>query len=180
MTIVPSGTPPWTRLNSLVHYGGDTNKENYLSRGAIDALTDVDASQFSRLAADVAALQRVMPFCTLTYLCSDSSPAAPTVESVHMQTGTTLIPYIGSSPTTGFPSLARNGNGDVSITFASSYLDPYGVSGNFSITGVIPCLISSSAGEVCYQIVSSSVVRLRAFSSAGSALVDPRVTVSIW
>lgn len=180
MTITPSGSAPWLRTNDLSHYGGDLNKENYLSRGAIDALTDVDAAQFSRLASDVAALQRVMPFCTLTFLCSDTAPAAPTVEYVHMQTGVTTIPYLGSSPTTGFPSLARNGNGDASITFASSYLDPYGVPGAFSMTSALPCLISSTAGEVSAQIVSSTVLRIRAFSTAGVALVDPRITVSVW
>lgn len=180
MTITPSGSPPWMRVNSLVHYGGDINKENYLSRGAIDALTDVDAAQFSRLAADVAALQRVMPFCTMTFLCSDSSPAAPTVEYVHMQTGNTSIAYLGSAPTTGFPSLARNDNGDVSITFASTYSDPYGVSGTFAITSAIPSLIGSTAGEVVAEVVSSTVLRIRAYSTAGVLLVNPRITVSVW
>ena len=84
MPIVPSGSTPWIRTNDLTHYGGHPEKANYLSRGAIDPLTDVDASQFSRLAADVAALQRVAPFCTMTILCNDSAPAAPTVEYVHM------------------------------------------------------------------------------------------------
>src|SRR5678815_5997449 len=137
MAIVPSGSPPWLRTNSLDHYGGNIDKQNYLSRAAIDALTDVDASQFSRLASDMAALQRVMPFCTLTLVCSDTLPAAPTIEFIHMQTGYTSSSYIGSSPPTGFPSASRNGNGDVTITFASSYLDPYSVSGSFSISSLI-------------------------------------------
>ncbi len=180
MTITPSGSPPWMRVNSLVHYGGDINKENYLSRDSIDALTDVSASQFSRLAADVAALQRVMPFCTMTFICHDSAPAAPTVEYVHMQTGNTSVSYEGNAPTTGFPSLARNGNGDVSITFASTYSDPYSVSGSFAITSAIPSLISATAGEVSAEVVSSTVLRIRSFSTAGTALVNPRITVSVW
>lgn len=179
MTTVPAGSPPWLRTNSLVHYGGDINKENYLSRGAIDSLTDVDASQFSRLAADVAALQRVMPFCTITLLCDDSTPAAPRVEFIHMQTGNTSS-YLGSAPPSGFPALSRNGNGDVSITFASSYSDPYGVSGTFAISSILPGLISTAAGEVAAEKVSSTVVRLRAFTSAGSAISNARMTVSIW
>ena len=180
MAIVPSGVPPWIRTNSLENYGGHTDKQNYLSRGAIDALTDVDASQFSRLASDVAALQRVMPFCTLTLLCSDSVPAAPTIEFVHMQTGFTAVSYVGDSAPTGFPSAARNGNGDVSITFASSYLDPYGVSGAFSIASLLPGLIHTAAGEAVAERVSDTVVRLRAFVSAGTALSNARMTLSVW
>ncbi len=179
MTITPSGSPPWMRVNSLEHYGGDVNKDNYLSRGAIDALTDVDAAQFSRLAADVAALQRVMPFCTMTFLCNDSSPAAPTVEFVHMQTGITNS-YAGDSPPSGFPSLARNSAGDVSITFASTYSDPYNISGSFSVSSALPGLISSTAGEVTAELVSATVVRVRAFSTAGAAISDARITLSVW
>ena len=179
MTITPSGNPPWMRTNDLTHYGGDVNKENYLSRGAIDALTDVDAAQFSRLAADMASLQRVMPFCVLTLLCSDSSPAAPTIEFVHMQTGISGS-YLGSSPPSGFPSASRNSNGDVSITFASTYSDPYSVSGTYAVSSAIPCLISATAGEVSAELVSDTVIRLRAFSTAGVAISDARMTVSVW
>ncbi len=177
--ITPAGSPPWLRTNTLNHYGGDVNKENYLSRGAIDATTDVDASQINRLASDTASLQRVMPFCNITLLCSDTAPAAPTIEYVSMQTGIAQN-YIGSSPVTGFPSAARNGNGDVSITFASSYLDSYGVSGNFSISHIIPTLLSTTSGKVVAERVSSTVVRLRAFDSAGVAISNARMTVSVW
>jgi hypothetical protein len=180
MAIVPSGVPPWVRTNDLTHYGGHPNKENYLSRGSIDPLTDVDASQFSRLASDVAALQRVAQFCTLTILCNDSVPAAPTVEYVHMQTGVTAISYAGDDPPDGFPSAERVSNGVVDITFDSSYTDPYNVSGAFSITHLIPGLISTSAGEAIAERVSSTVVRLRAFNSAGSAVSNARMTLSVW
>lgn len=179
MTIAPSGSPPWLRTNSLEHYGGDLNKQNYLSRGAIDALTDVDAAQFCRLASDVASLQRVMPFCTLTYTCNDSSPAPPTVSFVHMQTGISGS-YAGDTPGSGFPALSRNGNGDVSITFSSSYQDSFGVSGAFSVSSAIPSLLSATAGEVVAQLVSSTVVRVRAFSTSGTAISDAVVTISIW
>lgn len=180
MAIVPSGVPPWLRTNSIEHYGGNVDKQNYLSRGAIDALTDVDASQFSRIAADIAALQRVMPFCTLTLLCSDSVPAAPTIEYVHMQTGFTSSGYLGSSPPTGFPSAERNGNGDVTITFASSYLDPYSVSGAFSISSLLPGLIHTAAGEAVAERLTDTTVRLRAFVSAGTALSNARMSLSVW
>ncbi len=178
--IIPTGSPAWTRTNDFTHYGGDKNKENYLSRGAIDALTDVDAKQFARLTADVAALQRVAPFCTITLLCSDSVPAAPTVESVVMQTGVASLSYLGSSPPTGFPTVTRNGNGDVSITFSSSYSDSYGVTGAFSISSLYPSLLSATAGIATAERVSATVARLRAFSSAGAALSNARMSLSIW
>jgi hypothetical protein len=179
MTITPSGSPSWVRTNDLTHYGGDVNKENYLSRGAIDALTDVDASQFARLAADVAALQRVMPFCTITYVCDDVTPGSPTVEYVAMQTGISSN-YLGSTPPSGFPALTRNGNGDVSITFASTYSDVYNVSGSFSISHAIPSLLSSSSGEAISERISPVILKVRAFDSAGAALSNARVCVTVW
>lgn len=180
MTITPTGSPSWLRSNDMTHYGGNVNKENYLSRGAIDALTDVDAKQFSRLAADVAALQRVAPFLTITLVCSDSSPAAPTVEYVNMQTGISLISYIGSSPPSGFPSASRNSNGDVTITVSSSYQDAFGVSGAFAISSLLPSLLSTTAGIATAEKVSDTVFRLRAFNAAGSALSDARMSCVVW
>ncbi len=180
MPIIPTGSPPWVRTNDLTHYGGHPEKSNYLSRGAIDPLTDVDAAQFSRLASDVAALQRVAPFCNITILCNDSAPAAPTVEFVHMQTGYTASSYAGASPPTGFPSVARNGNGDATITFATDYSDPYGVVGSFVISDMIPGLIHTSAGEATAERVTDSTVRLRAFSSAGAAISNARMTLTVW
>lgn len=177
--ITPTGSPSWLRVNDFTHYGGHLNKQNYLSRGAIDALTDVDAAQFNRLTVDIAALQRVMPFCTMTLLCNDSVPAAPTIEFVNMQTGVSGS-YAGNSPPTGFPSAARNGNGDVSITFLNSYGDEFGVDGVFSISSLLPGLISSSAGVATAERVSATVARLRAFNAAGSALSNARMTLSVW
>lgn len=180
MAITPSGSPPWLRTNTLNHYGGDVNKENYLSRGAIDALTDVDASQFSRLAADAAALQRVMPFCTMTIKCDDVTPGPPTIEYINMQTGVASVSYVGNAAPSGFPSASRLGNGAVLITFASSYSDPYGVSGAFSISSLLPGLISASAGDATAERASATTVNLRAFNSAGTAISGARMTLSVW
>lgn len=180
MAITPSGSPPWLRTNNLTHYGGDVNKANYLSRGAIDALTDVDASQFSRLSADVAALQRVMPFCTMTLLCDDSTPGPPTIEYINMQTGIASVSYVGNSPPSGFPSAARNSNGNVLITFASSYSDPYSVNGAFSISSLMPGLISATAGTATAERASATTVNLRAFNSAGTAISNARMSLSVW
>lgn len=178
--ITPAGKPSWLRTNDLTHYGGDINKQNYLSRGAIDALTDVDAAQFSRMASDTAALQRVMPFCSMTLLCHDSvAPTDPTVEFINMQIGNTGT-YLGNAPPSGFPTVTRNGTGDVSITFSATYSDPYNISAPYSVGAIIPALLSVTAGKVEAEKVSSSVVRLRAFDNVGTALGDVRISVVIW
>src|SRR5689334_20554830 len=119
MAIQPTGAPAWTRTASHVHYGGDVNKENYLSRGVIDATTDVGAAELCRLAADIEAIVRTLPFATITYLCNDAAPAAPTILSVYMMTGIELVSYAGGSPPTGMPSGSRTGTGHNVFTFAS-------------------------------------------------------------
>lgn len=180
MPIVPAGSPLWLRTVDFSHYGGNAEKSNYLSRGAIDALTDVDADQFARLTADAAAIARVAPFCTLTLTCSDTSPAAPSITYVHMATGVRLVSYVGSSAPTGFPSAARNGNGDVTVTFASTYADAYNVSGAFSVSHAKVSMIHTAVARAVAQVVTSTTVRLRAFDAADAALSNATMTLSVW
>lgn len=181
MPIVPAGSPLWLRTIDIAHYGGNVEKSNYLSRGAIDALTDVDAEQFARLTADAAAIARVAPFCTLTLTCADTpSTAAPTITYVHMATGVRLVSYVGSSAPTGFPSAARNGTGDVTVTFASSYSDAYGVSGAFSVSHAKVGMIHTAVARAVAQVVTSTTVRLRAFDAADAALANATMTLSVW
>ncbi len=97
-----------------------------------------------------------------------------------MQTGITSGSYLGSAAPSGFPTAARNGNGDISVTFLSSYGDDFNVSGSFSISSLLPGLVSSTAGTATAERVSGTVVRLRAFSSAGTAISDARITLSVW
>lgn len=178
MPIIPDGLPAWTRTASHVNYGGHVNKKNYLSRGVIDALTDVGAEALVRMAADLEAVVRTMPFAVLTYLCSDSSPAAPTVESAFLMTGIRSSSYLGSSAPLGFPLGGRNGDGDVSFTFAGSYADAYGISGSFAPTHADAGVHGSTAGEATVDI-SGSIVRVRAFSG-GSSLSNARLTLTVW
>lgn len=180
MPIVPAGVPLWVRTVDFAHYGGNVEKANFLSRGSIDALTDVDADQFARFTADAAAIARVTPFCVLTLTCSDSSPAAPTITYVHMATGVRLVSYVGSSAPTGFPSAARNGTGDVTITFAPSYSDAYGVAGAFSIQHVKACAVSSAVARAVPEIATATTVRLRAFDASDAALSNASMTLTVW
>lgn len=180
MPIVPTGSPLWVRTVDFAHYGGNTEKSNYLSRGAIDALTDVDAEQFARFTADAAAIARVSPFCILTVECNDTSPAAPTFTYVHMATGVRLVSYEGDAPPTGFPSGSRNGTGDITITFAATYNDPYSVAGAFSISHAKCSMIHTAVARAVAEVATSTTVRIRAFDASDAALADAKMTLSVW
>lgn len=178
MTIAPSGSPAWTRTAAHTDYGGHTQKRNYLSRGMIDALTDVGAEELTRIAADMEALARVSPFATLTYLCSDAAPAAPTVETVYMMTGVRVVSYLASAAPTGFPSAARTGTGEVLFTFATSYTDAYGVVGAFAPAHAMAS--AHGAGEAaCTVEISGATVRVRTYAN-GVAVGNRRVTLQVW
>lgn len=181
MAVVPTGSPAWSRTASFAIYGGHVNKENYLGKGAIDALTDVAAEEFSRAVSDQAAAVRTAPFAIITYLCNDSSPAAPTVECVFMMTGVRLTSYGGGFPPAGFPSAARNGNGDVTFTFASSYTDEYGISESFAPRHAETTAhgIGAGAREANFSI-SGQTVRVAVVDDSGAGVQDPRVTLVVY
>lgn len=178
MPIVPNGLPAWTRTASHEAYGGDVDKRNYQSVGTTDPLTDVSAEQFVRLAEDTAASTRTASFATLTIECDDTTPAAPTVEAVDMMTGVALASYAGNDPPTGFPSAARNGDGDVTVTFASNYTDAYGVEAGLTIRHASAGLHGSTAGAIVHEI-SGQTVRVRCFVLAGTAMANAKFTLEI-
>jgi len=181
--IIPAGAPPWLRSNDLTHYGGDVNKQNYLSRGVIDALTDVGAEQFSRMAADLAALQRTAAFCEITLRCNDTSPAAPTFEFVNMMTGVVSLAYAGDNAPSGFPSGARVGDGDVTVTFASAYADPYGVSAAFGLTHVTTEVIAASeAGPRAkpFYTIGDTLLELKATDNSGTPIQNARIVLVVY
>lgn len=177
--MTPSGLPAWSRTSSHVFYGGDTDKRNLLSQGVIDPTTDVSATELARLAADMEAIVRTMPFMVITYLNNDSSPAAPTIEVVYIMTGVRTTSYAGDAAPAGFPSAARNGTGDVTFTLDSSYSDPYSVAQAFDIGH-----LSATARGTVYcvpvpQRLTATTFRVRSFNGGG-ALADQRVTVEVY
>jgi hypothetical protein len=179
MAITPTGSPAWTRTVSIGHYGGHASKENYLSRGAIDALTDVAAEEFVRMTADLAATVRTAPFAVITFLNNDASPAAPTIEKVLMMTGVRLTSYAGGSPPSGFPSASRLSTGRTIFTFASSYLDEYGVTGAF-----VPIAARAAGHGTTYVgasvLLSGNTVTVQASDGSGSDVGDKRITLKVW
>lgn len=177
MAIVPTGVPAWVRTVSIGHYGGHADKQNYLSRGAIDPLTDVDAEEFVRATADLAAIVRTGPFAIITYTNGDTSP--PTVESVLMMTGVRLTSYAGDTPPTGFPGGAGLGAGHATFTFEASYLDEYGVTGAFAVTGA-KATVHGSDFAVASVEISGNVVTVRCKDAAGLDVGSKRVTLQVW
>jgi hypothetical protein len=174
--MIPTGLPAWTGTASFDSYGGHAEKQNYGGGGVIDATTDVGAEDFSRMVSDLAAAVRTADKAIITFLNNDSSPAAPTVQVVRMMTGVSLTSYPGGTPPIGFPSAARNGNGDVTFTFASTYLDEYGVSGTFAITDGSACVHAASNYSASVELVDATHVRVRCFN-AGVAVNNQRVTL---
>ncbi len=180
--IVPTGSPPWVRTTSFGDYGGHLSKRDYLSVGSINSETDLSAAEFSRMVSDLACVARTAPFAVITFLCNDTAPAAPTIEAVYMMTGVRTSSYAGASPPSGFPSAARNGNGDVTFTFASSYNDEYGVAGSFAIRFANGSVHATSGVHrvATTEIATSTTLRVRVFDDGGSAVSNPRVTVVVY
>lgn len=182
MSITPTGSPAWLRSNDFTSYGGNLNKQNYLLRGVVDPYTDLDAAEFARMTADLAALQRVAPFANLIIQMNDTSPAAPTIQRAHMMTGIRTTSYSGSSAPSGFPSAARTSNGVCTVTFASSYTDDYSVSGTFAVQCPIVQYIGGigSARTVQCSRDSATQLTVKVTDDAGAAVSDPLIALTVW
>jgi len=175
--IIPAGVPPWTRTTDFSHYGGNANKQNYLSRGPIDALTDVGADEFARMTNDLAAVARTNPFCVLAFgaLVGD----VRVVSSAQAMFGVRTVAYETNAEPPGlFPRVDRNGIGNYTIAFLEQYTDSYGVVAPFAVTGVKPgCAVHPAVCRVVAEIVDAHRVRVRAFDAGGTA-IDPEGGIS--
>lgn len=179
MTITPTGNPAWTRSVSHEDYGGSVNKQNYQSIGVVNARTDVGAEGFSRQVSDQAAAVRTAEMGVFTYLNNDTGTDPPTIEAALLMTGIAANSYEGDAPPTGFPSAARNGDGDVTFTFAASHTDEYGVAAAWAPTQCTVSCYGSTFADATYEI-SGQTVRVRVFDAAGAAETDRRVTLVVW
>jgi hypothetical protein len=95
--------------------------------------------------------------------------------------GRRLTSYEGNAAPSGFPSASRNGNGDVTFTFASSYQDPYGIAGSFIVAHPRAMFVSSAGdiGMAPCEIVNDTTLRVRAFFYTGGAYPDAKVTLVV-
>jgi hypothetical protein len=182
MSIVPTGLPAFTRTADITQYGGHPNKANYQSLGTVNPRTDISAEGLARMTADLAAVVRVMPFAQILYTCQDAFPGAPLITAALLQTGITLVQYTGDDPPTGFPSAARNGDGDVTFTFASSYSDDYAIASAFSVTHATASPNGSGNLVVTPEYtVGGSTVRVRSFTAdTGAAAADTSCILTVW
>lgn len=185
MAIVPNGSPAWERTSDHTTYGGDLNKTNWHSQGVTNARTDVGAEALCRLCEDLSAVARTAPFCVLTIACDDVTPGPPTVSAINQMTGVTVTPYVGNAPPLGLPSVARNGNGDVTVTWAASYSDAYGISGDVNIVhadvgaqGTTPAFGTYELDDVDSNGLNE-VVRVRIFSDAGAAVANAVFSLTV-
>jgi len=162
----PTGAPVWVHTNDHATYGGDVNKRNYQGQDAVNPRTDVSAQQFARLVADVAAMGNTAAWARVTFACNDAVPAVPTIDDYSAMSGTA-------------PTPTRNGTGDVTFTWAASYTDAYGVSGAVNIVHAEATAHGTSSADGVVEIVSPTVVRVRAFDAAGVALADATLTLTV-
>jgi hypothetical protein len=171
--VTPSGSPAWVRNAGITDYGGATDKANYMSQGVINPRTDVGAAAFMRMAEALKSCATTGAFCVGHVTCNDAVPAAPTINAcLIMPSGKAAVAYEGDAAPTGFPSFARNGTGDVTGTWASSYTDAYGVAGAFAPAMAFGGADSASNLNVP-ALVSGQTVQFSMFTAdTGAAIAD--------
>jgi hypothetical protein len=173
----PNGHPAWIRSNDHTTYGGNINKHNWQGQGPVNAQTDPDAQEFCRMAEDLACCARIADFAEITWTCNDGTPAAPTINSANLMTGVTTS-YEGDAAPAGYPSGARNGDGDCTFTFPSSPTDDYGVSEALVICHALAG--SGVTGTYATYVISGATVRVRIITaSSGVGTQDATGTLVV-
>lgn len=190
MTTIPDGSPVWARQTEFGHYGGSVDKKNFLDRGPIDQLTDVGASQFARMTADLVAAARTAPLALCTLGCDDHTPGAPlfgaklnpsdwdhpivTGAACHTFVGSRLESFRGDAAPTRYPSASRNGTGDVTVTFPTTWIDPFGIEAEISICHAFATLLTDTDARAVAvpELVNSHTVRVRCFDGLNAPLAN--------
>jgi hypothetical protein len=171
--ITPAGAPAWVKTNDHTTYGGDVNKQNYQSRGAVNPKTDVTAAQFCRMAADLADMQLVSEFATITFGCNDGPPAAPVI-----------LAYDGMISTV--PTGTRNGDGSVTFSWAASYNDDYGVAGQINFAHATVSLCGVNPGMTSWTPLDLDAdgryesIRVDLYNAAGAPYASAAATLTVY
>jgi hypothetical protein len=174
-----STLPPWTRTANHESYGSHVNKRDFGAQGTVHPETDVQASDLQRLGSDLAAVVRTAPKAVITYAQNDTGTDDPVVLVCKLQTGIAVASYAGDAPPSGFPTAIRQGDGDVVLTFASTYDDEFGTSGAFEVTDALGGGEGTAFLNVVCEVTSATTVRVRCFDADGAADTDRTVTVEI-
>ena len=189
MTLVPSGLPGWSRVNTFANYGGSVNKANFRGEPALGGGTDLDASDFLRMVTDLSSAARTMPLCVITCNARSATGDEPLVSYCAMPTGVySGEPYVGDNPPNGFPTVTSGGSDVVVITLPETMTDEYGAEGSVSIlswhgsintTGnIVDRLKIRRSFPVTENAIQYSIVD---FATGGTALFpDNPVTLVMW
>lgn len=177
-----AGRPAWGRVNTSATYGGHQQLRDFAGEGPVNPETDVSAGEYKRLAADVAAMQRVAPLADFRILCRDTPSAlAPLVRYARIQSGVSLVEYNGGTPPPGFPAFTRLGNGSVEVTFPEQLYDEFGIGLAPEIGSVFASVVASVAGsyQVPWVLVNSRTFRVYA-RNAGALLADAELSLLVF
>ncbi len=166
--VTPAADPAWVRNASIESFGATVNMHNLDEVGTVDPNTDYLAEQHASLADNAQAFQKTIPFAVIKLTCNDSSPAVPTINSYHALHGVVQ------------PTVARSGTGHFTITWATSYLDSYGVEGATNLTDFTTSVHGSTFAQANAQFTAANVLEVFVFDAAGSALADRKVTVVVY
>ena len=118
-------------------------------------------------------MQSTAPFAVITYTQDDTGTSNPTVDNYLSMAG-------------AVPTLVRNADGDVSITWDAAYFDPYSVSGTIHIRHAIATTHGTGSNFATGELLDldvntfNEVVRVRCFTDAGAAATDLTVTLTIY
>lgn len=168
MTILPAGNPLWLRSPGITQYGGDVNKKDYGGIGSVNSQTDINAAQFSRLTADLAAVARVAPLVRLLIIPSSSAPYAAVQYCAPAWAPPTAYTDGSVPPSSVYPTVTASAATSCVVTIPSAIMDDYGVS-----AAVHPRIVSVQGG------VWGGTFSGNAFTITGTVAAKP-VSITVW
>ena len=173
MSLTPTGSPVWSNSTAHTAYGGDLNKQNYLSQDAVDSRTDISAERWVRLCEDLAAVSRVLPFVKMRSRITDEQ--IPGI-NVHRCASAEALPL---------PEWVSNGV--ATFTWEDTYKDEYGVEQDIDFQHCqVFALNPSSGGQLAVAELSDTTgngknnrVTVRVFTDAGLAASSPLISLEV-
>lgn len=168
---LPNGDPLWARTAAASTYGGVPTKKNYLDTPPINPETDVNASQYLRLTADVAAVARTASVFKCTLTCTDYLDVAnnPLVNNAIASFYGQPVTYPGAAPPNYYPRITTVALGDYRISFSTSANTPddFGVTANlYPVHGIASASRTGNAPVALLTQISATDWTLRIVSSS--------------
>lgn len=164
--IVPDGYPLWARVPTIAQYGGSATKRDYGGIGAVNAETDVKASQLARMTADQVAVARVTPLLVMRFTPTNTmitvNYCAPTwAAAVENYSGN---PATG--PSAAYPVVSHSSS-DLTVQMPSSVSDEYGIA-----QAVAPKIAMVTTGASMSGDISSNTITLTSWSENVPILLE--------